>query len=851
MAVFVHDTFTLGSGETAGENLTAHVGEVGASWSALGGHGDAVLSSAGRVRLGNTTPDYWSVGYWAAGVPPSADYTVQGDLSIQSVPSAEYSLVVQGRWSGGNLYSFGYDSTLGWYLQKNIGGVYTTLATSAVTLGAGATHTIALVLSGNQLWGTVDGTTVCGPVTDTAISAAGVVGFQSYVDQTAGFTAGEALGPQLDNFTATDTSTATLVATPNALVVGSGPQSVQLAGGGTHFSTTSSTQFTLSGGTGASLVSQSASSATAAALVINPGTASGPLTITDTTDGSITATVHVYGTYYVSPSGSDSNTGLDAAHPWQTISHVNARTLYPGDTILFQGGQTHSGNLVVQNSGTAPLPIVIGAYGAGDATINPGTTTGIQVKDADYVRLSHLVVQGPGVTLSGTTSSTTHTTFGIEVVSTHTQTTLSTWRQSIYLDALTVRGCRGGIFCRSYGGLAAGSPYPVGFNDLRITNCTVQQCLTYGIFVYSTNATIGDYINMYSSAGAFFHNNVYIGNCIVTDIYADSSVTSMTGCCIYVSNVATGTTERCLTTNCGQACVSTGWGGGPTANIVIMSSDYTIQYCEASYCHSGNNEDAIGFDIDGGCVNCIIQYCYSHDNDGSGFLCYSTTSTPSLTVSNATFRYNIAQNNGLQRDGAGFRYSDSGLSGLLVHNNVFYQGVATPHGYLIDRAVGGFYNNIFYCGPGLNLLYNTSSATFAGNLYWFGGGAFSLVYGGTTYASLAAWRAVQETAGGVPSGVFADPQLAAAGTGGAVLPGNPVATLAAYALRAGSPAIGAGLDLRTLFGVDPGPIDFAGHPNRVGATYDVGACAYGAGALVGAGGAGGVRRVSLSGGIGG
>jgi hypothetical protein len=31
-----------------------------------------------------------------------------------------------------------------------------------------------------------------------------------------------------------------------------------------------------------------------------------------------------------------------------------------------------------------------------------------------------------------------------------------------------------------------------------------------------------------------------------------------------------------------------------------------------------------------------------------------------------------------------------------------------------------------------------------------------------------------------------------------------------YQLREGSPAIGAGLDLRKLFGLDPGPVDFYG-----------------------------------------
>jgi hypothetical protein len=33
-----------------------------------------------------------------------------------------------------------------------------------------------------------------------------------------------------------------------------------------------------------------------------------------------------------------------------------------------------------------------------------------------------------------------------------------------------------------------------------------------------------------------------------------------------------------------------------------------------------------------------------------------------------------------------------------------------------------------------------------------------------------------------------------------------------YQLREGSPAVGAGLDLRKMFGIDPGPVDFYGNP---------------------------------------
>ena len=61
-------------------------------------------------------------------------------------------------------------------------------------------------------------------------------------------------------------------------------------------------------------------------------------------------------TYYVSPSGSDSNPG-SASAPWQTIARVNRASLAAGDTVLFQGGQTFSdASLTPPTSGTASAP---------------------------------------------------------------------------------------------------------------------------------------------------------------------------------------------------------------------------------------------------------------------------------------------------------------------------------------------------------------------------------------------------------------------------------------------------------------------------------------------------------------
>ena len=81
------------------------------------------------------------------------------------------------------------------------------------------------------------------------------------------------------------------------------------------------------------------------------------------------------------------------------------------------------------------------------------------------------------------------------------------------------------------------------------------------------------------------------------------------------------------------------------------------------------------------------------------------------------------------------------------------------------------------------------------------------------FRSLAEWAAAsgQERIDGRLAGLFADPGLPRSGPAMLTDPAD-LYRLVEYQLRESSPAVGAGLDLRTEFGIDPGPVDFYGHP---------------------------------------
>ena len=74
-------------------------------------------------------------------------------------------------------------------------------------------------------------------------------------------------------------------------------------------------------------------------------------------------------TYYVSPTGSDSNSGTSPSAPIQTLGRASNLPLAPGDQVLLQRGASFSGKLAIWRSGTAGSPITIGAYGSGSKPV--------------------------------------------------------------------------------------------------------------------------------------------------------------------------------------------------------------------------------------------------------------------------------------------------------------------------------------------------------------------------------------------------------------------------------------------------------------------------------------------------
>ncbi|GAB3261596.1 LamG-like jellyroll fold domain-containing protein [Nocardioides dilutus] len=188
---------------TAGATLQSRNGETGAAWTKHGlsdAAGDAVLTSAGRLRKGGSST--WNSLYHASGVPASPDYTVEADFYVAShVPDDRVGVVgrMDPNVANGTYYLARYEQVAQkWILYKRLNGSWDWLGEYAQTLTQGATYRLALDMNGTTIRVLVDGVQRIS-VTDGGITDKGFGGV-SFGFGNSGTTITNTTGYHLDNF---------------------------------------------------------------------------------------------------------------------------------------------------------------------------------------------------------------------------------------------------------------------------------------------------------------------------------------------------------------------------------------------------------------------------------------------------------------------------------------------------------------------------------------------------------------------------------------------------------------------------------------------------------------------------
>jgi hypothetical protein len=496
--------------------------------------------------------------------------------------------------------------------------------------------------------------------------------------------------------------------------------------------------------------------------------------------------------YFVRQNGNDEASGNSTNAAWRTIHRVNRACLERGDRVLFEAGTAFAGNLILsaEDAGTSNAPVVIGSFGDGRASILAGGQTGITVENAGGVTIENLIVVGAG--------RTNNAGYGIRC-----DNTLTNAQRLGHLRIANVETRDFGIF----GILVSGSH--AGFEHVCITNCVLRDNLRGGMEVAGRLAW---------DSPVYAHADVQVSHCQAFDNTGDPTyLKNHSGSGIVLYQVDGGVMEDCTAWNNGALCQSAGGGVGLWT---CASRRVVIQQCE-SFANRTSGADGGGFDIDGGCVECVLQYNYSHDNDGPGLMVY-TYPYASHTDRGNVVRFNISENDsrkGRRYAGLWVRTDGKEMTGVEIYNNTIVIGPWTDQAASIfARGVEARVRNNLFLATGSALPLRVDQpgnrVRFENNLYWREGGPTQIAWGTRTYASLSEWRdgTGQESSNGEPTGLFADAALSQHPPD--VRPGQRLGLQALRAFRPlpGSPARAGGLDLRKKFGLDIGARDLLGQP---------------------------------------
>lgn len=498
----------------------------------------------------------------------------------------------------------------------------------------------------------------------------------------------------------------------------------------------------------------------------------------------------------------------------QEFAALNSIDFAPGDRIQLAGGATFTGNLYFgpEDSGTDAqgnliAPIVVTSVGDEPATILAGNGTAILSYNAGGIEVSRLKLLGSGVAEDGTTTST-----GCGITF-YTDTPGDIKYRHMRIDEVEASGFgKRGIVVGGYSGNS-------GYDDVKISRVDAHHNLHCGIETFGFTGSISSL------------TNVRVTECSASYNHGDPASTINTGSGIVLGGVTGGVIEHCVAHHNGK---NNQPSEGPIGIWAYSSSGVVIQHNESHH-NMTSNGDGGGFDLDIGVSHSVMQYNYSHDNAGAGFLIYGKSG--SNGNANNVVRYNVSGNDGRNPGSAaasGICVCDN-TDDLAIHGNTVF--ISAPTGSTTIPAIKVMEvsndpddiivaNNIFVSTGGTRLVYQDSDAdvTFAGNDYWSSGSGFAIRDNGTNYTSLNSWRSGkgQEKLDGKSTGSNLDPLFE--------IPsppdqnkGDTIAPLVAFRLLPNSPLIDKGLNLKTSFGIDAGPRDFFGGPALQGSAQEIGA----------------------------
>ncbi len=534
-------------------------------------------------------------------------------------------------------------------------------------------------------------------------------------------------------------------------------------------------------------------------------------------------------TYYVSCRGNDDSNGTSPATPWASLSKASGERFEPGDRILLRRGCVWKGTFEPKSSGTSVLPIVVSAYGSGalpriigeDASaVALRNVSGWTVENLDLTQIG----QTPQPLEPGNKSG--------KDLDPNSDRTMKAVVEVLALGPRGVRNC--GSSCTD--------------RDITLQDLVVHDGQWNGIYVgagyqnvqedvfgYVHGLTIRDVESRGNQSGGIVTMGTFTMNVSyeLTNVRVlDSFVYDNGGNGIEMGQVDHGLIQ-------GNRCAYNGRIRNASVGCWSWDSKHVvIQFNEADHnmtpLTNGNTSDGGGFDLDLGSVDSVMQYNWSHDNQGEGYLVDSWPigyGYKCCTSKNITVRYNISERDG-QKDAGGIAIY-GGVRPLWIYNNTVYyvasrsaNSMFGTGGDLVsttDQGRAGLpdayvYNNVFISDGTLDPSADDTevdtdgrgSFTFDHNIWERVEGGVHFEWGRSDLTDWSGWQALGFDAHGDNADPLVTGPLGSGPTG--------------YQLRTGSPAIGAA---ERLVGVPSGTggRDFGVSVPQAD-RYDIGAAEY-------------------------
>lgn len=400
-------------------------------------------------------------------------------------------------------------------------------------------------------------------------------------------------------------------------------------------------------------------------------------------------TVREAKTFYVdSEGGNDQSAGTSEKEAWRTLGRIKEQNLFvPGDRILLKCGSVFRGEqLAFQGMGSAEQPIEISSYGEGELPRLEGNgevENVISLYNQQYIHINRLEITNldqkynQNFELNG--SNNQEKALRAINVSIRDFGTASDIRiEDCYIHDINGNiksKWNGGIFFDVKANIQNGTltGVPSKYDQILISGCTFERVDRSGIKLISSQ-----WCNQWEKNDPGVPVNWYPStNVVVRDNYMEK----IGGDGITVRDTDGALIEHNLVRDCRYQ--NTGYNVGIWP---FEAANTVLQYNEAYETHG--TTDGQGLDCDHASSNSVMQYNYSHNNEGGFMLIMG-----GYPHTGATVRYNISQND---RDKT-FEFAQGCPKGTMIYNNTIYSDQLLERGvfFLSNTGAGQGVNDTF------------------------------------------------------------------------------------------------------------------------------------------------------------